>query len=142
MIKYIIYTQKNCIYCAEAKSLLDEAGEVYEERELDTAEKVRRFKNAGHKTVPQIFLHIGGFHELEDFFFGEEISFKPDIKLVDKPELPKIGAISGEKKVISFAEKRAIILCNTTHHLFFPTYPLKISAELRPELCRYQAEKK
>ena len=109
MIKYIIYTQKNCIYCAEAKSLLDEAGEVYEERELDTAEKVRRFKNAGHKTVPQIFLHIGGFHELEDFFFGEEISFKPDIKLVDKPELPKIGAISGEKKVISFAEKRAIV---------------------------------
>ena len=109
MIKYIIYTQKNCIYCAEAKSLLDEAGEVYEERELDTAEKVRRFKNAGHKTVPQIFLHIGGFHELEDFFFGEEIAFKPDIKLVDKPELPKIGAISGEKKVISFAEKRAIV---------------------------------
>ena len=109
MIKYIIYTQKNCIYCAEAKSLLDEAGEVYEERELDTAEKVRRFKNAGHKTVPQIFLHIGGFHELEDFFFGEEIAFKPDIKLVDKPELPKIGAISGDKKVISFAEKRAIV---------------------------------
>ena len=109
MIKYIIYTQKNCIYCAEAKSLLDEAGEVYEERELDTAEKVRRFKNAGHKTVPQIFLHIGGFLELEDYFFGEEISFKPDIKLVDKPELPKIGAISGDKKVISFAEKRALV---------------------------------
>ena len=109
MIKYIIYTQKNCVYCAEAKSLLDDAGEIYEERELDTAEKVRRFKNAGHKTVPQIFLHIGGFHELEDFFFGEEIAFKPDIKLVDKPELPKIGAISGDKKVISFAEKRAIV---------------------------------
>ena len=109
MIKYIIYTQKNCIYCSEAKSLLDDAGEIYEERLLDTAEKVRRFKNAGHKTVPQIFLHIGGFHELEDYFFGEEISFKPDIKLVDKPELPKIGAISGDKKVISFAEKRAIV---------------------------------
>ena len=109
MIKYIIYTQKNCVYCAEAKSLLDDAGEIYEERELDTAEKVRRFKNAGHKTVPQIFLHIGGFHELEDFFFGEEIAFKPDIKLVDKPELPKIGAISGDKKVISFAEKRALV---------------------------------
>ena len=109
MIKYIIFTQKNCVYCAEAKSLLDDAGEIYEERLLDTAEKVRRFKNAGHKTVPQIFLHIGGFHELEDYFFGEEISFKPDIKLVDKPELPKIGALSGEKKVISFAEKRALV---------------------------------
>ena len=109
MIKYIIYTQKNCVYCAEAKSLLDDMEEVYEERVLDTAEKVRIFKKAGHKTVPQIFLHIGGFQELEDYFFGEEISFKPDIKLVDKPELPKIGAISGDKKVISFAEKRAIV---------------------------------
>ena len=109
MIKYIIYTQKNCTYCAEAKSLLDDMEEVYEERVLDTAEKVRRFKNAGHTTVPQIFLHIGGFHELEDYFYGEEVSFKPDIKLVDKPEIPKIGALSGDKKVISFAEKRALV---------------------------------
>ena len=109
MIKYIIYTQKNCIYCAEAKSLLDEAGEIYEERELDTAEKVRRFKQAGHKTVPQIFLHIGGFQELEDYFFGEELIFKPDLKLVEDTKPPKIGALSGEKKVISFAEKRALV---------------------------------
>ena len=109
MIKYIIYTQKNCTYCAEAKSLLDDMEEIYEERVLDTAEKVRRFKNAGHKTVPQIFLHIGGFHELEDYFFGEEISFKPDIKLVEDTKPPKIGALSGEKKVISFAEKRALV---------------------------------
>jgi len=109
VIKYIIYTQKNCIYCAEAKSLLDEAGETYEERELDTAEKVRRFKQAGHKTVPQIFLHIGGFHELEEFFFGDDVLFKPDIKLVEDTKPPKIGALSGDKKVISFAEKRALV---------------------------------
>ena len=109
MIKYIIYTQKNCTYCAEAKSILDDAGEIYEERELDTAEKVRRFKKAGHTTVPQIFLHIGGFHELEDYFYGEEVSFKPDIKLVGDTKPPKIGALSGEKKVISFAEKRALV---------------------------------
>jgi|TARA_A100001011_G_C13872137_1_gene659434 glutaredoxin len=109
MIKYIIYTQKNCIYCAEAKSIFDEAGEVYEERKLDTAEKVRRFKNAGHTTVPQIFLHIGGFHELEEFFFGDEVSFKPDLKLVEDTKRPQIGALSGEKKVISFAEKRALV---------------------------------
>ena len=109
MIKYIIYTQKNCTYCAEAKSLLDDMEEVYEERVLDTAEKVRRFKKAGHTTVPQIFLHIGGFQELEDYFFGEEISFKPDIKLVEDTKPPKIGALSGEKKVISFAEKRALV---------------------------------
>ena len=53
----------------------------------------------------QIYEHIGGFHELEDYFFGEEVSFKPDIKLVEntKPKakvIPfkgKIGAISGDK---------------------------------------------
>ena len=102
MIKYIIYTQKNCIYCAEAKSLLDEAGETYEERELDTAEKVRRFKKAGHTTVPQIFLHIGGFHELEEFMFPPDIEFDPDIKLVEETKptakiIPLVGAISGDK---------------------------------------------
>ncbi len=109
MIKYIIYTQKNCEYCAKAKALLDEADEVYEERVLDNLPKIKRFREAGHKTVPQIFLHIGGFHDLEDYFFGDEVSFKPDIKLVDSPEVPKIGAISGEKKVISFAEKRVLV---------------------------------
>ena len=41
MIKYIIYTQKNCEYCAKAKALLDEAGEVYEERVLDNLPKIK-----------------------------------------------------------------------------------------------------
>ena len=72
MIKYIIYTEKNCVYCAEAKSLLDDMGEVYEERVLDSRPKIKRFKEAGHKTVPQIFIHIGGFHELEEFIFEDK----------------------------------------------------------------------
>ena len=109
MIKYIIYTQNNCTYCAEAKSIFDEAGEVYEERKLDTTDKIRRFRKAGHKTVPQIFLHIGGYHELEEFMFGNEVAFAPDIKLMKDTKPPKIGVLSGEKKVVSFAEKRAII---------------------------------
>ena len=60
MIKYIIYTQNRCGYCESAKTLLTDAGETFEERKLDTLEKIKRFKEAGHKTVPQIFLHIGG----------------------------------------------------------------------------------
>ena len=104
MIKYIIYTQKNCEYCDQAKALLDEAGEVYEERVLDNLPKIKRFKEAGHKTVPQIFLHIGGFTELEDFMFPTD--FKPSPKLLDKikpsakviPFKGKIGAISGSKE--------------------------------------------
>ena len=42
MIKYIIYTQKNCAFCKKAKELLDEAGEVYEERLLDNLPKIKK----------------------------------------------------------------------------------------------------
>ena len=72
MIKYIIYTQNRCGHCESAKMILREAGETFEERKLDTPEKIKRFKDAGHKTVPQIFLHIGGFHELEEFIFEDK----------------------------------------------------------------------
>ena len=103
MIKYIIYTQKNCEYCAKAKALLDEADEVYEERVLDNLPKIKRFREAGHKTVPQIFLHIGGYTELEEFLFPSDIEFDADIKLVEETKptakiIPLVGAISGEKK--------------------------------------------
>ncbi len=104
MIKYIIYTQHSCTFCNKAKDLLREAGEHFEERLLDTPAKLKRFRDAGHTTVPQIFLHIGGFNELEEFMFPEDIEFDPDIKLVEETKptakvLPfKIGAISGEKE--------------------------------------------
>ena len=104
MIKYIIYTQDRCGHCESAKMILREAGEIFEERKLDTTEKIKRFREAGHKTVPQIFLHIGGFTELEEFMFPPEIEFDPDLKLVEEtkpsakviPFKGKIGAISGE----------------------------------------------
>ena len=67
-----------------AKDLLNEAGEIYEERLLDTPEKIKRFRDAGHKTVPQIFLHVGGYTELEEFMFPPEIEFDPDLKLVEE----------------------------------------------------------
>ena len=102
MIKYIIYTQNRCGYCESAKTLLTDAGETFEERKLDTLEKIKRFKAAGHKTVPQIFLHIGGYAELEEFMFPPEIEFDPDIKLGEETKptakiIPLVGAISGEK---------------------------------------------
>ena len=106
MIKYIIYTQKNCEYCAKAKALLDEADEVYEERVLDNLPKIKRFREAGHKTVPQIFLHIGGYTELEEFLFPPDIEFDADLDLIEEtrpsakvlPFKGQIGSISGEKK--------------------------------------------
>ena len=106
MIKYIIYTQKICEYCAKAKALLDEADEVYEERVRDNLPKIKRFREAGHKTVPQIFLHIGGYTELEEFMFPPDIEFDADIKLVEEtrpsakviPFKGQIGSISGSKE--------------------------------------------
>jgi|TARA_B100000900_G_C20147424_1_gene540426 glutaredoxin len=106
MIKYIIYTQKNCAFCKKAKELLDEAGEVYEERLLDNLPKIKRFREAGHKTVPQIFLHIGGYTELEEFLFPPDIEFDADLDLIEEtrpsakvlPFKGQIGSISGEKK--------------------------------------------
>ena len=106
MIKYIIYTQKNCAFCKKAKELLDEAGEVYEERLLNTPAKIKRFRDSGHKTVPQIFLHIGGYTELEEFLFPPDIEFDADLDLIEEtrpsakvlPFKGQIGSISGEKK--------------------------------------------
>ena len=103
MIKYIIYTQKNCEPCDDAKRILDNENAHVQERLLDTPEKIKRFRDSGYTTVPQVFLHIGGCDELEDYFYGEEISFKPDIKLVEETKptakiIPLVGAISGDKE--------------------------------------------
>jgi len=105
MIKFIIYTQHACDFCNKAKQLLIDEEYHYEERLLDTPEKIKRFRDAGHKTVPQIFLHIGGHDELYDYLYGD-INFNPDPELVEKTKptakiLPfkgKIGAISGSKE--------------------------------------------
>ena len=106
MIKYIIYTQHSCNFCNKAKDLLREEGVHFEERLIDTPAKLKRFKDAGHTTVPQIFLHIGGYTELEEFMFPPDIEFDPEIKLIEETKptakvLPfkgKIGAISGKKE--------------------------------------------
>ena len=102
MIKYIIYTQNNCEYCDKAKKRLDKEKAHVEERLLDTTEKIKWFKKAGYNTVPQIFLHVGGYTELEEFMFPPDIEFDPDIKLVEETKptakiIPLVGAISGDK---------------------------------------------
>jgi len=102
MIKYIIYTQNNCKHCNNSKKRLDKKKLHFEERLLDTTEKIKRFKKSGYNTVPQIFLHIGGDEELKDFLNDEEVSFTPDIKLVEETKptakiIPLVGAISGDK---------------------------------------------
>ena len=75
--KYIIYTQHNCIFCNKAKNLFKENNIEFDERLLDTPEKLKRFKASGYKTVPQIFFCVGGYEQLEQDLFIEE-HFKDD----------------------------------------------------------------
>ena len=56
--------------------------------------------------MPQIFLHIGGYTELEEFLFPPDIEFDADLDLIEEtrpsakvlPFKGQIGSISGEKK--------------------------------------------
>lgn len=75
----IIYSQPNCTFCEQAKSLLKSKNIGYTELILNVGQKqeegktyvpVQHLKDKvpGAKSVPQIFdgkHHIGGFHELQ-----------------------------------------------------------------------------
>ena len=74
MNKIIIYTKTTCPYCIEAKALLNNKAQVYQEIKIDNNEALRKemiIKANGRMTVPQIFIndaHIGGcddLHKLE-----------------------------------------------------------------------------
>ena len=65
----IVYTSRPCGYCSAAKSLLNQIGVTYEERDLtgDSAARKNLIETSGQRTVPQIFVgqvHVGGFTEL------------------------------------------------------------------------------
>ena len=72
MAKVEIYTRSTCPYCIRAKRLLDMRGVDYEEKELDTDQRLRAEmiqRARGRSTVPQIFIdgaHIGGCDDLMD----------------------------------------------------------------------------
>jgi glutaredoxin 3 len=65
----LVYTSRPCGYCSAAKSLLEQIGIAYEERDLtgDQAARINLMERSGQRTVPQIFVgkvHVGGFTEL------------------------------------------------------------------------------
>lgn len=70
----IIWSKTNCPYCDRAKSLLDNNGIRYEERNLSHGEWTREqllevVPTA--RTVPQIFLHgtyVGGYDDLLRYY--------------------------------------------------------------------------
>ena len=64
-----IYSTDNCNWCVRAKTLLENKGLDYEERDIssDRARALEMVERSGRRTVPQIFIEgesIGGVDEL------------------------------------------------------------------------------
>jgi glutaredoxin len=52
-----VYSKSNCPFCDRAKHLLTQKGVVYEEVRVDQDNDAKEFIiQAGHRTVPQIYL--------------------------------------------------------------------------------------
>lgn len=77
-IKIEIYSTEFCPYCTRARMLLDSKGVSYVEfrvdQDLNLRDEMERRSN--RTSVPQIFIgnrHIGGFDDLAELEFGEEL---------------------------------------------------------------------
>ena len=65
----VIYSTSWCPYCAMAKDLLSQKGQVYEEIDVEVVAGSRQemMQRSGRRTVPQIFVgehHVGGYDDL------------------------------------------------------------------------------
>lgn len=59
-----VYSKSNCPFCDRAKHLLTQKGIMYEEVRVDLDPDAREFiMQAGHRTVPQIYLRDQVFVE-------------------------------------------------------------------------------
>lgn len=70
---YVLYGFEGCPYCTNAKALLKGLNIVFKYKDIKLEPKyLEEFKNAGHKTSPQIYNPnnqlIGGFEDLQKFF--------------------------------------------------------------------------
>ncbi|MFD2236641.1 glutaredoxin 3 [Aureimonas populi] len=69
MPQIVVYTRQFCGYCARAKSLLDQKGAPYEEKDAtyEPALRAEMIERSGRSTFPQIFIgqtHVGGCDDL------------------------------------------------------------------------------
>ena len=77
-IKIEIYSTEFCPYCTRARMLLDSKGVSYTEFRVDMDLNLRSEmeRRSNRTSVPQIFIgnkHIGGFDDLAELEFGEEL---------------------------------------------------------------------
>jgi len=72
MTKAIVWSNVDCHFCEMAKTLLEQKGIEYEERNLAKNWKIQDLLEVapGVRSVPQIWLddkHIGGYLELKEY---------------------------------------------------------------------------
>lgn len=72
-MKAIVWSQSQCSYCEQAKSLLTSKGIEYEERKIGEGWTKQQLLEAvpTARSVPQIFIDdrfIGGFTDLRQYF--------------------------------------------------------------------------
>jgi glutaredoxin 3 len=77
-VKVEIYSTEYCPYCTRARMLLESKGVSYIEFRVDQDIALRNEmeRRSNRTSVPQIFIenrHIGGFDDLAELEFGEEL---------------------------------------------------------------------
>jgi glutaredoxin len=78
MKKLTIYTKHDCGFCVMLKTLLERKQIDYEEININQDENAREFlKQAGHRTVPQIYCEgelfvEGGFNGMKKYLAEQE----------------------------------------------------------------------
>lgn len=65
-----IYTTRTCLYCMQAKKLIERYGITPTEYNVDTdvEKRMEMMERSGARSVPQIFIgeiHVGGYDDLE-----------------------------------------------------------------------------
>lgn len=73
----VVISRDDCIWCKRAKGQLKVLGLDYREYNISHIAQVAAFfKDAGFKTVPQIFIdgvHVGGFDRLIPYLYESSI---------------------------------------------------------------------
>jgi glutaredoxin 3 len=69
MRRITMYATAWCGYCARARSLLDQKGQVWDEIDVDAepGKREEMQRRSGRRTVPQIWIgdrHVGGYDDL------------------------------------------------------------------------------
>ena len=72
MTKAIVWSNIGCTWCEKAKSLLEQKGIEYEERNLAKEWKIQQLLEVvpNARTVPQIFVddeYVGGYQDLVEY---------------------------------------------------------------------------